>query len=121
MAASWVRPLRGGYCHDHLTPDQETATPVASQLYSSIPVACKHSQSWTCTLGVTLGLNSFLTDCLYYTSLSTLPLPCYVLRSLSSICVFYLVLFSPALVLTFLRFSFVQFFGCLLVTVYTHP
>ena len=96
-------------CHDHLTLDQETATPVASQLYSSTPVSCKHSQSWTRTLGVTLGLNSFLTYCLYYTSLSILPWPCYILRSPSSICVIYLVLFSPALVLTFLQFSFVWF------------
>ena len=61
------------YCHDRLTPDQETATPVASQLYSPILVACKHSRSWTRTLGATLGLNSFLTYCLYYTSPSTLP------------------------------------------------
>ena len=108
-------------CHDCLTPDQVTATPVASQLYSSIPVAHKHFRSRTRTLGATLGLNSFLIYYLYYTSLSTLPWPCYVLRSPSPVCVIYLVLFSLALVLTFLRFSFVRFFGCLLVTVNTHP
>ena len=74
----WFEAFVGGYtalahCHDHLTPDQETATPVASQPYSSTLVTCKHSWSWTHTLGVTLGLNSFLTYCLYYTSPSTLP------------------------------------------------
>ena len=56
-------------CHDCLTPDLEAATPVALQLYSSTLVACKHSQSRTRTLGVILGLNSFLTYSLLHLSI----------------------------------------------------